>query len=96
MISLYSDLASDLNQRYGNWGEYMIYAMYAYTISIVTNFSSVSQYASSLRELIKQLPFLFYVNSILLVIPLLLSGLRSSAAQLLIPMLLMYGISIKK
>ena len=96
LISLYSDLASDLNQRYGNWGEYMIYAMYAYTISIVTNFSSVSQYASSLRELIKQLPFLFYVNSILLVIPLLLSGVRSSAAQLLIPMLLMYGISIKK
>ena len=53
LISLYSDLASDLNQRYGNWGEYMIYAMYAYTISIVTNFSSVSQYASSLRELNK-------------------------------------------
>lgn len=96
LITLYSDLASDLNQRYGAWGEYMVYAMYAYTLSIVINFSKIGPYTTSLMAFFKNLPFLFYINSLLLVVPLLISGLRSSALQLLIPLIMMYGISIKR
>lgn len=96
LITLYSDVASDLNQRYGAWGEYMTYAMYAYTLSIVINFSKIGPYTASLISFFKNLPFFFYINSLLLVVPLLISGLRSSALQLLIPLIMMYGITIKR
>ena len=96
LITLYSDVASDLSQRYGAWGEYMTYAMYAYTLSIVINFSKIGPYTASLISFFKNLPFFFYINSLLLVVPLLISGLRSSALQLLIPLIMMYGITIKR
>lgn len=96
LITLYSDLASDLNQRFGAWGEYMIFAMYAYTLSVVINFSKIGPYTTSLMSFFKNLPYLFYINTLLLVVPLLISGLRSSALQLLIPLIMMYGITIKR
>lgn len=44
----------------------------------------------------KNLPLLFYINSLLFVVPLLISGLRSVALQLLIPLVMTYGIMIKR
>ncbi len=96
IITLYSDLTGDLHNRYGAWGEYMTYAMYAYTISIVINFSRIGQQTSSMFSFFKNLPLLFYINSLLFVVPLLISGLRSVALQLLIPLVMTYGIMIKR
>lgn len=95
LITLYSELASDLNQRFESWGEYLTYAMYSYTLSVVINFT-IAGHSSYSGSLVKKLPFLFYFNTVLLVIPLLLSGLRSSALQLLVPLIMMYGIMIKR
>ena len=45
---------------------------------------------------LRSLPILFYLNTALLVIPLVISGYRSNAVQLIIPMILMYSLAIKK
>lgn len=96
LLTLYSNLASDLTDRYGNWGEFMIYSVYLYSISIVVNLTAIGKVASSLRMLLKKMPRLFYLNTILLLFPLLLSGLRSVSVQLLIPLLMMYSIMVKR
>lgn len=96
LITLYSDLTGDLHNRYGAWGEYMLYAMYAYTLSIIINFSKKGQHSTSLVSFLKNLSPLFYINSLLLVVPLLISGLRSGALQLLIPLIMTYGIMVKR
>lgn len=96
LFTLYSNLTSDLTSRFEEWGEYMGYSMCAYSLSIVINFSYLTGVAITFRELIGKLPFLFYANTFLLVLPLVLSGLRSNAIQLLIPLLLMYSICIKR
>lgn len=95
LLTLYSDLSSDMHQRYGAWGEYMVYSMYAYTLSVIINFTRIGKTASFIIFM-KKLPLLFYINSLLLVVPLLFSGLRSSALQLLIPLIMMYGMMVKK
>lgn len=96
LLTLYSDSASNLNQRFGVWGEYMNYAMYAYMITTVITFMNLKGKIFNLNSLFKNIPLLYYINTILLVLPLLISGLRSSTVQLLIPMLMMYGIAIKQ
>ena len=96
LITLYSDLADNLNNRYEGWGAYMAYAMYAYTLSTVINFMYLKGKAIGLKSLFRKLPKLYLINSFLLVYPMVISGLRSGAVQLVIPLLMMFGIAIKK
>lgn len=96
LLTIYSNQGPDLSTRLGDWGEFMQYAMCFYTVSILVNFLSEKISKSSIWSFFKSLPMLFYVNSILLVVPLILSGYRSNAVQLIIPMILMYSLVVKK
>ena len=96
LINLYNADVAGMENRFQGWGGALFFAMYAYIVSIVVNFSSTSIYRNSTVKFIKSLPTLFIINTILLVIPLLISGLRSSALQLIIPLILMYSISVKR
>ncbi len=96
LITLYSNQGSDLSMRLGSWGEFMQYAMCFYTVSIMVNLLSEKVEKSSIIRFLRSLPVLFYLNTALLVIPLVISGYRSNAVQLVIPMILMYSLAIKK
>lgn len=96
LLTLYSNQGPDLSMRLGSWGEFMQYAMCFYTVSIMVNLLSEKVEKSSVMRFLRSLPILFYLNTALLVIPLVISGYRSNAVQLIIPMILMYSLVIKK
>ena len=96
LIYIYNADVSGGEGRFHGWGFALFFAMYAYIVSILINFSSVNISRASTWNFINSLPILFKINTGFLLIPLLLSGLRSSTLQLIIPLLLMYSISVKR
>lgn len=95
LLSIYNS-DGDWTQRLNQWGIYLSFSMLIYSICIVTNFCSNQIKRDSLLNFIISLPFLFKFNTLFLVVPLILSGYRSNALQLLIPLLLMYDNAVKK
>lgn len=98
MWTLYVDSQnmSDLSERLGSWGQFLSYAMYIYVVCIVTTFQGQNIENRSITSFVKSIPVLFYINTISLVVPLLFSGYRSNALQLLIPGLMIYSIAVKR
>lgn len=98
LLTLYSsmDTLDSLSNRFSGWGQYLGYAQLAYVISVIINLASDRIRTKNLISLIKELPKLFLINSVLLVGPLLMSGLRSGALEVIIPFLMVYGFSIKQ
>lgn len=98
MWTLYVDSQnlSDLSERLGSWGQFLSYAMYVYVVCIVTTFQGENIVKRTVTGFAKSIPLLFYINTISLVVPLLFSGYRSNALQLLIPGLMIYSIAVKR
>ena len=98
LLTLYSsmDTLDSLSNRFSGWGQYLGYAQLAYIISVIINLGSDRIYTKNFISLIKVLPKLFLFNSMLLVVPLLLSGLRSRALEVIIPILMVYGFLIRQ
>ena len=96
LIDLYTRTYAEGESRLGEWGEFLIYAMYAYTVSFIIVFQAKKTRTDSFYSFLCSLPLHFYLNSAFLLIPLLVSGYRSNFAQLLIPMIMLYSMSIKR
>lgn len=98
MWTLYADAQNmtDLSNRLGSWGQYLLYAMYAYVVCLIITFQGQNVASRNITSFAKSLPILFYINSLALVVPLLFSGYRSNAVQLLIPALMIYSIAVKR
>lgn len=92
LLTAYSDNSGNAANRFGSFGGVMGFATIFYLISIVTNFLCEKE-----EEDISLKTFqpLFYVNTVIMIAYPLLSGLRSAAIQLMIPLVMMYGFYIK-
>ena len=96
LLTLYSNTYSEGESRLGEWGEFLIYAMYAYTVSFIIVFQARKTRTDSFYSFLCSLPLHFYLNSAFLLIPLFVSGYRSNFVQLFIPMIVLYSMSIKR
>lgn len=86
----------DIEREDANIG-ILLYWILAYTVAVFASFSSVhfSKSANVLSNVL-QLNKLFFINTILVVVFLLLSGYRSQAMQIIIPLLICYSIYVQK
>lgn len=91
LLSMYGT-GGDIENRLGEWGEYLTYAMIAYTISIITNIVLIR---GNNQRLIK-IPKLFVLNSVVLLSMLAFSGYRSNLIQLILPLVWVYDKYYKK
>ena len=96
LYTMYSDDNVISENRLEGFGSYMTYATIAYMCSIVTSFCSIKfSKRVSFKEFLSSLNPIFIINSAILIISFTISGYRSMAIQLLIPLLLMYNRFVK-
>ncbi len=96
LLTIYSDESVSGSSRLDGFGMYLTYAIIMYILTIVTNFSVLSyKRIVSVKHILLKSDFLFIVNSIVLLSLLLLSGYRSNALQIIIPLFLAYTIFMK-
>lgn len=98
MWTMYVDTQNmhDVGERLGSWGQFLAYAMYAYVVCLIITFQGQNISNKSILAFVRSLPISFYINTLTLVVPLLFSGYRSNALQLLIPGLMIYSIAVKR
>lgn len=96
LLTLYSNPVPGQIGRFGDWGGDFTYALYSYVVSIVANFSLKSTKKTSFLAFLKSLKPLFIFNTLIIIIPLVISGLRSSLLQVVIPLVLGYSLFIRK
>lgn len=86
----------DIEREDANIG-ILLYWILAYIVAAFASFSSVhfSKSANVLLNVLK-LNKMFFINTILVVAFLLLSGYRSQAMQIIIPLLICYSVYVQK
>lgn len=88
--------SGEVERENANLGPLQFWVL-AYSVAVVASFSSVEFSRSSSAILnILRLNKLFLLNSLVIIIFLLLSGYRSMAMQVIIPLLLMYNVYVKR
>lgn len=97
LFTMYSDEGSFSTNRLSGFAAYLTFAIITYIVSIVTNFGSISKNVKQIHFLSLRNTFsvLFIINSIILIGTFLLSGYRSNAIQILIPLVIAYQIRFK-
>lgn len=94
LLSIYSDEKLDLAHRTEGWGEFLVYAIIAYCVSIPLNFKKAGIYRSVLGFL-SNLNLVFIINSVILIFMLLASGYRSQSFAVLLPLIIAFSIQVR-
>ena len=96
LLTIYSDETISGSNRLEGFGMYLTYAIIVYIVSVVTNFSILlRKHIVSIKCIILKSDKLFIVNTLILLSLFLLSGYRSNALQILIPIFLAYNVFAK-
>lgn len=94
LLYIYSDQNIDIDNRLEKWGEFLSYAIIAFTISIPLNFRRTGTF-KNLYNFISKLSPLFLINFAILITMLLISGYRSQAFKIIIPLIIAFSIQIR-
>jgi oligosaccharide repeat unit polymerase len=93
---MYSDSNLYSSGRLSGFAVFLSFAIITYIVSIVTNFASMPDLRRiGLFPIGRNLSILFVINSIILIGTFLLSGYRSNAIQIIIPIVLAYQIKYR-
>ena len=96
MFSMYSNPDVLTSDRLSGFAMYLNFAIITYIVSVVTTFASLPNRKGTFHlSIIHSFALLFIVNSIILIGTFLLSGYRSNAIQIIIPIVLAYQIKYK-
>lgn len=88
--------SGNINREDANIGT-LVYWILSYTIAAFASFSSAKfSYSSNALSNILKLDKLFLLNSIIIIVFLLLSGYRSQAMQIIIPLIICYNVYVKR
>lgn len=96
MYTMYSNEEIVSSERLAGFDTFLSFAVISYIVSIVINFASLPD-SRRIRSVsfIYSFPLLFIINSIILIGTFLISGYRSNAIQIIIPLILAYQIKFK-
>lgn len=93
LLFIYSATLYDIN-RFGNFGSYLTYSVITSTIALFITISKIKEKGKAF--LLRPIGWIFIINTSILLLFLIVSGLRSAVLHIAIPLLLVYSDYLKK
>lgn len=97
MYTMYNGFDGVQSERLNGFGVFISYGIILCTLSMITNFS-VAYHKSKHRYniFVKKLPNTFIIVTLFYIVSFLISGYRSNAIQIVLPLLYLYNTTIRK